>query len=82
MTAPATRHDYGAGPVDVWYAFSAEWSAAPGRWPLRVQCCAAGPVAAMRRMRRSFPPEPGTRLVRLTWSPLAPLMRPAGTVDR
>jgi hypothetical protein len=77
MTAP-TIHDYGSGPVAVWYAFEAEHTPAPGRWPLKVSCCATGPLAAVRKMRRAFPPEPGTRLVRLDWSPLAPLIRPEG----
>ena len=75
---PPTVHNFGNGPVPVWYAFETEYSAAPGRWPLRVSTCAPSPLAAVRKMRRAFPPEPGTRLVRLTWSAHCPLIRPKG----
>lgn len=75
MTAP-TFHDFGAGLVPVWYRFDSEYTPAPGRWPLKVSCCAPSPLAALRKMRSAFPPEPGTRLARLDWSPLAPLLRP------
>lgn len=75
MIAPTT-YDYGAGPVAVWYHFRLEWTPAPGRWPLIVTLCATGPVSAARRARRSFPPEPGTRLARMDWNPCAPCIRP------
>lgn len=71
-----TVNDFGAGPVPVWYAFTAEWTPAAGRWPLCVTTCATGPIAAVRKMRRAFPPEPGTRLARLVWNRCAPLTRP------
>lgn len=76
MPAPPTVHDFGRGPEPVWYTFDATYTPAAGRWPLRVSCCAVGPIAAVRKMRRAFPPEPGTRLARLDWSPLAPLSQP------
>lgn len=79
MTAP-TVHDFGAGPVPVWYDFEAEYSPAPGRWALRVSTCETSPLRAVRKMRRAFPPETGTRLVRLSWNVCAPLMRPEGIV--
>ena len=57
-----------AAPPCMW-TYWTEYTAAPGRWPLRVSCCATGPLAALHKMRRAFPPEPGTRLAGFWYAP-------------
>ena len=84
MKLPTYRtHDFGSGPLPVWYHFRATFSARPGPmgreadWQPVVSCCAPGPLAAMRKMRRAFPEYTiGRQLLSLDWNPLAPLIRP------